>query len=254
MAEERRYRGEHSTVYRMYSGKDRPRTVQGERIPYEAAVPELVEKSRKPVPQCLAAFIALGYRSEPEALNALLEAAASDDWYQRKAAVEAIPLHREAHRAVHTVRKLLLDRSSAVACAACSAVGRLRHYGSRDTLLQLLDTDDPVRRRAAVVALGHIWSALDFERVLRLHETDRSPDVRDEAARVLRENVTLQQWHVLFDAWKRHALAALRVRACEVAEEFGDRMCVKGLKRLRKDRDPAVRNAAQNALSAVLKR
>jgi HEAT repeat protein len=81
--------------------------------------------------------------------------------------------------------------------------------------------------------------------------TDRSPEVRKEAAWTLRRHVTKETWRTLFDAWHHDSLHRHRCWACEIAADFGGPDLAESLSQLANDEDGLVRRAAKDALSRV---
>jgi HEAT repeat protein len=233
-------------------GRDsRPRTHHRVLVPHAAAVPELQSLTDSEGPARWAAFVALGYSSDPSAAESLIRSTYSADWEVRRAACEALGFRVRGGPAALRVSELLDDPVPAVKRSACSVVGAFRDRGSRQRIFALLDSRDEATRHAAVAAIDRLWEPKDSTRLLEIARSDPSKEVSGSAAAVLLRHVEESSWRRLFDAWIDHPAARHRVSACVLATRFGDASSVDRIAPLRIDPDCGVRNAAETALATL---
>jgi HEAT repeat protein len=217
----------------------------------DASLDKLRDNLQHPGPSAWEAMRSLGAHGGEESLRLLREYAASSDWRYRRSAVEAIAGHALAGRVVDLITVALGDSSPYVVRTACEAVGRLAIPGARGALPRLAQDRDPCTREAALRAWRALWEPGDFEQVLTIHLTDEVEDVRKEAAWLLAQYASDENWQRLFSEWSTARLARYRVWACELAARFGTIGVEKALQALVEDQDGHVRKAARRALESA---
>jgi HEAT repeat protein len=208
---------------------------------------ELRERLKLPGPPAWAACLALGFRPEPEALALLAQLAEDPEWSLRNLAVQGLGAHPLGGQAAQLIIEALADPVAQIVRTACDAAGRLRLAAARAPLLALLGAQEPQVRFHAVRALADMWSAEDHAAVWSLSRKDKAEFVRKEAERTLRRTASAQTWRRLFDRWKLDAQPRLRVWACELLSDFGQSADLPELRRLVRDRNGHVRQAAEAA-------
>ncbi len=233
----------------MPSDDPKPAQAFGVPVPYKASVEDLRARLELPGPPAWAACLALGYKTEPEALALLAALAKNPEWSMRNLAVQALGTHPLGAQAAELVINALADPVLLIVRTACDAAGRLRLSAARTRLAALLGSNEPQVRFHAVRALGEIWTPEDHEAVWTLSRKDKAEFVRKEAERTLRRTASAQTWRRIFDRWKLDALPRLRVWACELLSEFGQGGDLPELRRLVRDRNAHVRKAAELAAS-----
>lgn len=230
---------------------DKPSQVNGIPVPYTAGVDELREIIESKSDERWAAFVALGYCEEEEALETLLEYAGSRDWSIRRAAAEALSTHPCIERSLTVLRSLLSDESEYVVRTACEALASIQDHHSRGLILELIRSKDSSTRAVALRALQVIWGDEAFSLVLDLFDHDPEEEVRREAGWSLRAAANPSNWMQLFERFVGDRMHHHRVWACELAEEFGDKSIVARLRPLCQDEDGHVRKAADRALKRL---
>ena len=225
--------------------------LNGVKVPYEADIDSLRSQLTPPGPQAWAACIALGNHPSDEAFELLVELANSPDWSYRRAAIEAIGLHKRGKSAAELLRSHLSDSSEYVVRTSCDTIAKLGLHELHDSILSLLDSQSPSTRETALRALSVLWQPSDFDKVFSIFAHDPSGEVRKESAWTLNANVSEDNWNKLFGAWKGDSLARYRIWACELAERFADAKLGDELEKLLADRDGHVRKAAHRALEKI---
>lgn len=229
----------------------KPRLMNGITVPYDLSVADLATLVESESSDRWAAFIALGHKLEPEALEVLQNKLHSPDWSLRKAAAEAIGYHCDGARAGSELTRLLRDQSPYVVRAACESLGKLKVGSGHDQVLKLLKSEDSATRGVALRTLGVVWQDSDFDFLLEAMQTDTSEDVRKEAAWTLWQRVGPSNWKILFALWQESKQSRERVWACQLAGKYGDDSCATVLRKLAVDKDGHVRKAAEGALQAL---
>jgi HEAT repeat protein len=143
---------------------------------------------------------------------------------------------------------LLSDPKAFVVRSACEAAGRQRLAEAHDAILRLLGAAESATRATSLHALGELWQPADFERVLRAFTSDRSVEVRKQAAWTLREHASRSNWRALFEVWRGDAVPRHRQWACELAAAHGGVEILPDLGRLAADVDGHVRGRAVLAI------
>lgn len=228
---------------------DKPSQVNGIPVPYSAGVEKLLGIIESKSDERWAAFVALGFCEDDEAMNALFEYAGSHDWSIRRAAAQALGTHPCTERSLTVLRSLLSDESEYVVRTACEALASVQDHHSRSLILALVRSEDSSTRAAALRALQNIWGDEAFSQVLDIFDHDPDEEVRKEAAWTLRAAPTPSNWMQLFDRFAGDRMHHRRVWACELAGEFGDKSIVARLLPLCQDNDGHVRKAAERTLS-----
>jgi HEAT repeat protein len=175
--------------------------------------------------------------------------AKSPEWSLRNLAVQGLCTHPLGAQAADLVIVALADPVPQIVRTACDAAGRLRLNAARAPLVALLGSPEPQVRFHAVRALGELWSPEDQAAVWSLSRKDKAEFVRKEAERTLRRTASAQTWRRLFDRWKLDAQPRLRVWSCELLSDFGQSDDLPELRRLVRDRNGHVRQAAEAAAS-----
>lgn len=224
-----------------------PASAFGVPVPYSAAIDELRSKIKTPGPEGWAACLALGSKPEKEALDLLGELAAREDWSYRNLAIQGLGRHPLGAQAAETIAAALADPVAQVVRTACDAVAALRLLPARSKILSLLASPDAQTRFHAVRTLAELWTDDDYPAVLALSKKDKVEFVRKEAARTLRRAASPGIWRPLFDRWKLDRLPLLRVWACELLAAFGSDKDLPQFRRLVRDPNKHVREAAEKA-------
>lgn len=224
---------------------ERPAVAFGVAVPHGASLEELRARTAKADAAGWAACLALGYRPEQEALDLLLELTRAPDWSLRNLAVQGIGRHALGAQASDAVIRSLSDPAGQVVRTALDAIGALRVEAARPRLRELLSDADPQRRLHAVRALAELWTDDSYSDVLRISKQDKTEFVRREAERTLRRTATDRTWRRLFDRWKLEKPPRLRVWACELLGDFGSAEDLLALRRLVRDGNSHVREAAE---------
>ena len=200
------------------------------------------------------AIRALGPRNDAEALVALAAAAALDDQFLRRTAVEIIGHHLRGRELSTIILNGLRDPSQYVVRTACDVVAEWGLKEAHDLILSLLANGSESTRRSALRALGSIWADTDFPSVFKIFSGDSEIDVRKEAAWILRQQATVTTWRAVFEALCTDELARHRQWACELAERFSGPELVPVLSPYLSDVDGHVRKAAARAMQVVSSR
>ena len=193
----------------------------------------------------------LGSRDDADAMKILAEAAAFDDHFLRRTAMEAIGRHPRGRDLRTVILKALGDPSEYVVRTACEVVAGWELAEAHDLIVLLLANASTATRQSALRALNPIWVDADFPPVFRVYTTDSEIDVRRDAAWVLQRRVTSAHWRTLFDAFYADDLPRHRQWACELAESFSGPDILPALSQLSRDRDGHVRKAALQAIQAI---
>jgi HEAT repeat protein len=232
-------------------GEERPRIRDEVIVPYGATLEQLKACAASPGSGRWAAFVALGYSSDPSAFWTLVCATFSIEWRVRRAACEALTLRARTTPVISRISEMLDDPVPSVVRTACSALAALDARGCRGRMLALLHDPDAATRHVAVAALDRLWDPGDSQVFLELSRSDPSNEVSKGAAAVLMRRARLSSWKPLFDAWIGHPSARYRIDACRLSERFGDASIVPRLSELRADPDERVRGAAESALNGM---
>jgi HEAT repeat protein len=187
-------------------------------------------------------------REDAGTLKALAEAAAVDDHFFRRTAIEAIGRHRQGRELRTIILSALGDRSEYVVRTACEVVAQWELNEAHELVVGLLTNASKATRQTAIRALGTIWVDADFPLIFRIYSDAPEIEVRREAAWVLRRRVTSAHWRTLFDAFYADALPRHRQWACELAENFSGQDVLPVLSQLSLDVDGHVRKAASQAI------
>lgn len=193
----------------------------------------------------------LATREDSDALQALARWAKDDDQFRRRTALETIGRHPHGRLLQGIILGAFDDPSEYVIRTLCNVVALWQLLEAHDSVVSLLNDTSVDTRRAAVEALGAIWSDADFDLLFRVYKRDKETSVRKEAAWVLRCRATSERWQVLFNAFYADELARHRKWACELAEEFSGSETLPRLSKLTMDADGHVRKAASKAIHAV---
>jgi len=189
----------------------------------------------------------LASREDAVALNSLADAAAVNDQFLRRTAIEVIGRHPRRRELSAIILGALGDSSGYVVRTACDVVAQWKLSEAHFIVQSLLANASAATRRSAIRALGTIWVDTDFSSIFRIYINDSEIDVRREAASVLRLRVSPANWRTLFDAFYRDELARHRQWACDLAEAFSGTEILPLLSQLSLDLDGHVRKAASRA-------
>ena len=233
------------------SSHDRLTMLNGTPIPYTASFAELCRNLKSPGPLAWASIMALGYQDSDDAFQELVELSQSTDWRFRRSAVEALAHHSRVGDAQNVIERALNDTSPYVVRTACEVVGNLKLSTLHDNVATLLNSKYPVTRQSALRVLSQLWHESDFPMVFHIFISDGNESVRKEAAWVLRDHPSKENWLELFQAWWQDPLGRHRRWSCELATTFGASKVEKELKELSGDADGHVRKAAASALSLI---
>jgi HEAT repeat protein len=196
----------------------------------------------------------LGSREDAGALKTLSEAAAVDDQFLRRTAMEVIGGHPRGRELRTIILSAFSDPSEYVLRTVCEVVARWELSEAHDLVVPRMTNASKATRQSAIRALGTIWVDADFPLMFRIYTEDCEIDVRREAAWVLRRRVTSAHWRVLFDAFHVDELPRHRQWACELAENFSGPDILPILLQLSLDVDGHVRRAASQATRTVSSR
>jgi HEAT repeat protein len=193
-------------------------------------------------------------REDSGALKTLVGAAALEDQFLRRTAIEVIGRHPHGRGLAAVVLGALGDRSDYVPRTACDVVAQWEFTEAHELVVALLTHPSAATRRTAIRTLGKIWVDADFPLIFRIYIDAPEIDLRREAAWVLRERAASSNWRMLFDAFGVDELPRHRQWACELAESFSGPDIPPALQRLSSDVDGHVRNAASRALESISSR
>jgi HEAT repeat protein len=196
----------------------------------------------------------LASQEDAGALKALAEAAAVEDQFVRRTAMEVIGRHPQGRELRAIILNALRDPSEYVMRAACEVVAQWRLHDAHELVVALLANAAKATRETAIRTLGTIWADADFPLIFRIYSEDLEIDVRREAAWVLRRRVTSTHWRTLFDAFYADQLPRHRRWACELAENFSGPDILPALSKLSLDVDGHVRKAASQAIRTLSSR
>ena|ERR1700730_973133 len=104
----------------------------------------------------------LASRKDAGALNALAEAAAVEDQFLRRTAIEAIGCHPQGRELCAVILSALGDPSEFVVRTACEVVAKWEFSEAHELMIALLANASKATRQAAIRALGTIWIDADF--------------------------------------------------------------------------------------------
>jgi HEAT repeat protein len=186
-------------------------------------------------------------REDAVALNSLADAAAANDQFLRRTAIEVIGRHPRGRELSAIILGALGDSSGYMVRTACDVVAQWKLSEAHLIVQSLLANPSAATRRSAIRALGTSWVDTDFSSIFRIYINDSEIDVRSEAASVLRLRVSPANWRTLFDAFYRDELARHRQWACDLAETFSGTEILPLLLQLSLDLDGHVRKAASRA-------
>ncbi len=193
----------------------------------------------------------LALREDAASLKALANAAGFEDQFERRAAIEAIGLHRQGRELRSTILRALCDPFEYVVRTACEVVARWELQEAHEPVAALLANPSKATRQTAIRTLGTIWVDADFPMMFRIYNNASENEVRREAAWVLRQRATSTNWRTLFDAFQVDELARHRQWACELAETFAGSDILPMLSHLTSDVDGHVRKAAAQAIQSL---
>lgn len=196
----------------------------------------------------------LASREDAGALNELAEAAALEDQFLRRMAVEVIGLHPQGRELRAIILKALGDSSEYVVRTACEVVMKWKLCEAHEPVVALLGDASSATRQQAIQTLDNIWIDADFPLIFRIYAKDSEPALRKEAAWVLRRHVSSAHWRTLFNAFHVDELPRHRQWACELAESFSGRDLLEALSQLSLDTDGHVRKAAAQAIGSLSSR
>ena len=188
------------------------------------------------------------------ALNALADAAAVEDQFLRRTAIEAIGYHPQGQQLRSIILSTLRDPSEYVVRTSCEVVARWELLEAHELVVALLTSPSKATLQTAIRTLGTIWVDADFPMIFRIYTNASEVEVRREAAWVLRQRVTSAHWQTLFDAFYVDELARHRQWACELAEKFSGPNILPVLSHLSSDVDGHVRKAAACAIQKLSSR
>jgi HEAT repeat protein len=193
----------------------------------------------------------LEFREDAETLKALAQAAASDDQFLRRTAMEVIGRHPQGRELRTIILSAFGDPSEYVVRTACDVVALWGLNEAHKLVAALLTNASKVTRQTAIRALGTLWVDADFPLIFGIYTSASEIDVRREAAWVLRRRVTSAHWRTLFDAFYVDELPRHRQWACELAENFSGPDILPVLSQLSLDVDGHVRKAASQAIQTL---
>jgi len=193
-------------------------------------------------------------REDAGALTALVEAAAAEDQFLRRTAIEVIGRHPHGRELCAVILGALGDRSEYVVRTACEVVAHWGLNEAHERVVALLANVSRATRRAAIRTLGAIWLDADFPLIFRIYSCASEIDVRREAAWVLRRRATSAHWRTLFEAFEKDELPRHRQWACELAESFSGPDVLPALRELSLDVDGHVRKTALQAIRTLSSR
>jgi len=190
---------------------------------------------------------------EPSALASLEKAAAGEDQFLRRTAIEAIGRHPSGRELRSVVLAALTDPSEYVVRTACEVVEQWALGEARDAVVNLLTSASASTRRSAIRALHTIAVRADARTLFHVYKDDVQTEVRREAAWFLRRHVGPEDWRAVFEAFHGDELPRHRQWACELAAAFAGPDILPALTRLSSDLDGHVRTAAAGAIQQVLR-
>jgi hypothetical protein len=196
----------------------------------------------------------LASQEDAGALNALAEAAAAEDQFIRRTAVEVIGRHPRGRELRAIILSAIRDPSEYVVRTASEVVAQWELSEAHELVVALLANASKATRQTAIRTLGAIWVDADFPLIFRIYTSAFEIDVRREAAWVLRRRVTSTHWRTLFDAFSVDEFPRHRQWACELAENFSGPDVLRVLSQLSLDDDGHVRKAASRAIRKLLSR
>jgi HEAT repeat protein len=196
----------------------------------------------------------LGSREDAAALELITGAAASDDQFLRRTAIEVIGNHPQVGSLHAIILRALTDPSEYVVRTACNVVAKCRIAEAHDRVSSILASRSGATRETALRALSTVWQDADFSVVFRIFQNDPEIEVRRGAASVLRAHADAKNWRTVFDAFHSDELARHRQWACEIAAALSNVEIVRLLSRLTLDSDGHVRKAASRAIETILAR
>jgi HEAT repeat protein len=187
-------------------------------------------------------------------LTSLADAAALDDQFLRRTAIEVIGRHPQGRELRATVLSALADPSEYVVRTACEVVAQWGLSEAHEPVLALLTTASKATRQAAIRALGAVWVSEDFSLIFRIYADASDIELRKEAAWVLRQRASSADYRTLFNAFCLDELPRHRQWACELAEKFLGSEILEALSQLASDTDGHVRKAASQAIRTISSR
>jgi hypothetical protein len=193
-------------------------------------------------------------REDAGVLSALAEAAAVEDQFLRRTAIEVIGRHSQGRELCTIIMSALGDPSEYVVRAACEVVAQWKFREAHTLVAALLVDASKATRQAAIRALDTIWIDADFSLIFRIYTSASEIDVQRDAAWVLRRRVSPAHWRTLFDAFYLDELPRHRQWACELADSFASPDVLPALSQLSLDIDGHVRKAASQAIRTLLSR
>jgi HEAT repeat protein len=218
--------------------------INGVRVPCEKSIEDLKLMLSKEMSYFLPACYALSDKGTDETLEILKEQLFSSDWCKRRAAVEAIAYHPKGHFLSNELIILLSDKSIYVVHAAYSTLARLKIHEAHDKIVELLNSKDDYKRKIAISSLGELYEENDISILIKLYLTDRSKQVKDEAAWTLKKICDSTNWKAIYIVLKTGFLPRHRLWACEQIEKYGDGSYTEDLKMMLEDKDGHVRHKA----------
>lgn len=196
-----------------------------------------------------AAIRALGCKNTQESIHLLAHYLQSKDLYIKRAALEALSFHSESSSLTKQILAFLADASPILVRTACETVKSLKLVVAHDLIIKLIRDPSEETRIIALSTISELWRATDFGIILTIFKHDGSDSVKKEAAWVLYNHATSENWSELFNSWHLDNLPRHRSWACKLAAKFGSRDIRDKLKILAVDEDGHVRKAAQVAIN-----
>lgn len=222
--------------------------VNGVRVPYEKTTEELRIILSEGMTQFLPACLALSGKGTKESLEILREQLFSSDWCKRRATVEAIAYHPQGSCLSNDLMKMLSDKSNYVVDSVCTTLSRLKIYEAHDKIIELLKSKDDRIRKAAVSCLAEIYLDTDINILVEMYLTDKSKEVKDEAAWSLMKICHSTNWKEVYKILRTGFFPRHRLWACELIEKYGDESYIEDLKVMLGDKDGHVKNKANKVL------
>lgn len=193
----------------------------------------------------------LEFHGDAGTLNALAQAAASDDQFLRRTAIEVIGRHPRGRELRTIILRAFDDSSEYVVRTACDVVAQWGLNEAHKFVVALLANASKATRRSAIRALETLWIEADFPLIFDIYSRASEIEIRREAAWVLRRRVTCADWRTLFDAFYVDEFARHREWACELAETFSGREILPMLSQLSMHVNGHVRKAASQAIQTL---
>jgi hypothetical protein len=120
----------------------------------------------------------LEFREDAETLKALAQAAASDDQFLRRTAMEVIGRHPQGRELRTIILSAFGDPSEYVVRTACDVVALWGLNEAHELVAALLANASKVTRQTAIRALGTLWVDADFPLIFGIYTSASEIDVR----------------------------------------------------------------------------